>query len=96
VVTDTGAEGRAGALRPVNAPVPTLVRAGPEGKPLAVRLGRTWHRVARIADHWHLGPDEWWTEQPVARRYYTVRLEDGQPVTVFQDTLTLQWYRQRA
>ena len=95
MVTDTRTPGSAGAPRPVNAPVPVLVRAGPDGKPLAVRLGRTWHRVARIADRWHLGPDEWWTEHPVDRRYYTVRLEDGQQVTVFQDLLTLRWYRQR-
>lgn len=95
MVADTGAAGRAGALRSVNAPVPTLVRAGSDGRPLEVRLGRTWHRVARIVDRWHLGPDEWWTEQPVDRRYYAVRLEDGRQVTVFQDALSLQWCRQR-
>ncbi|MSQ41050.1 MAG: hypothetical protein EXR55_05220 [Dehalococcoidia bacterium] len=95
MVTDTRATGRAGALRPVNAPVPTQVRAGPDGKPLTVRLGKTWHRVARIADRWHIGPDEWWTEQPVDRMYYTAQLEDEKQVTVFQDVLTLHWYRQR-
>ena len=91
-----GAPGGAGALRALNAPAPVGVRSDKDGKPLAVRLERAWRRVAQVSDRWRLGPDEWWTGQTVDRLYFTLRLDDGQRCTIFQDLLTSKWYSQRA
>jgi len=96
VVTDTGTALRDGALRIVNAPAPIEVRTGADGKPQSVRIGRRWRRVSSITNRWRLGPDEWWTERPVDRWYFAVRLDDDRPLTVFRDQVTSLWYIQRA
>jgi hypothetical protein len=49
--------------------------------------------VARTADRWRID-DEWWRERPLSRTYYRVLLEDGQPLTLFRDDVTGQWYEQ--
>ncbi|MSQ13667.1 MAG: hypothetical protein EXR47_06005 [Dehalococcoidia bacterium] len=96
MVTDSRAASSDGAVRPVDAPAPVKVREGSNGKPQAVRIGRRWHKAVSITNRWHLGPDEWWTEHQLDRLYFTLRLEEGRPFTVFQDLLTSQWYSQRA
>jgi hypothetical protein len=49
--------------------------------------------VVSVDDRWSI-EDEWWREKPVSRMYFECLLEDGQCVTVFQDLLTGEWYRQ--
>jgi hypothetical protein len=38
--------------------------------------------------------DRWWTDEPVARRYFDLVLETGENVVVFSDTGS--WFAQRA
>jgi hypothetical protein len=52
-------------------------------------------RVARITDVWEV-IDEWWRDRPVARRYFSVVLEDGAHTTLFRDLSDGGWYAQRA
>lgn len=56
------------AVRPVCLPVRVAVREGPDHGPVAVRLGRGWHQVARIEERWCF--DLWWLPKPVSRFYY--------------------------
>ena len=38
------------AMRPLSIPLPVAVREGPEHEPVAVRVGKRWHKVSRIGD----------------------------------------------
>jgi hypothetical protein len=79
-------------MRPgrLNRPRPVPVRAGDDGRPLAV--GRL--RVSSVREEW-LVEDGWWTRAPVRRRYFELILENGSDVVVFSDPAG-DWYRQRA
>ncbi len=94
MVKDTGAPVGSDALRPLNAPARLQVREDDSGRPAHVRRRhRRWVAVARTADRWRID-DEWWRERPLSRTYYRVLLEDGQPLTLFRDDVTGQWYEQ--
>lgn len=95
MVTNPRTARGAGAVLPIKRPVPIQARITADGRPQALRMGGVWQSIARITDRWHLGPDEWWTDQPVDRMYYAVHLVDGRQLTVFQDLITQHWYRQR-
>jgi hypothetical protein len=58
-------------------------------------MGGVRQSIARITDRSRRGPDEWWTDQPLDRMYYTVHLVDGRQFTVFQDLIRQHWCRQR-
>jgi hypothetical protein len=51
--------------------------------------------VAAVQDGWRID-DEWWRERPIARLYYRLLLDNGQPLTVYHDLYTSTWYEQRA
>ena len=95
---------RLDGLRHLNAPRPIEVRTTTERAgerdarkrsstgpiPIAIREpGKQgeWLAIASIADHWRVD-DEWWREQPIARRYYEVALENGRHLTLFLDELS--------
>jgi len=40
--------------------------------------------VARVEEVWRVA-EEWWREEPVARTYYRLVLDDGRPLTLFHD-----------
>ena len=40
--------------------------------------------------------DRWWTEEPVARRYFDVVLETGENAVVYRDDESGSWFTQRA
>ncbi|MGQ9572250.1 MAG: hypothetical protein ACUVV3_03560 [Dehalococcoidia bacterium] len=63
------------------------------GEPRAVVLGSERLAVAAVQDRWRID-DEWWRERPVSRLYFSLLLEDGQVVTVYQDLIGLRWARQ--
>jgi hypothetical protein len=92
VEQDTGAEIRAGAYRPVNAPEPVRVEEDSAGLPLAVRTPRC-QRVTAIEDSWRID-DEWWRREPVSRLYYEVLLASGQRLVLYKDLAAGRWYRQ--
>jgi hypothetical protein len=62
------------------------------GTPEAVRVRRRLCRVRAVIDLWRI-EDEWW-RSPVSRAYCLLELENGVRLTVFQDLIAGQWYRQ--
>ena len=50
--------------------------------------------VEVVREEWRV-LDRWWTEEPVARRYFEVVLESGQNVVVFRDEERGGWFSQR-
>ena len=75
----------------INAPRPALVEASPVGVP--TRVNR--EGVALVREEWRV-VDRWWTEEPIARRYFDLVLDSGQNVVVFRDEERSCWFTQRA
>jgi hypothetical protein len=91
VVPDTGSPRTARAARRLNAPRPALVESHADGTPRRVnRQG-----VAVLREEWRV-VDRWWTEEPVARRYFDLVLESGENTVVFRDEDRSCWFTQRA
>jgi hypothetical protein len=91
VVAHTGSARAARAARRLNAPRPALVESHADGTPRRVnRQG-----VAVLREEWRV-VDRWWTEEPVARRYFDVVLESGENAVVFRDEERACWFTQRA
>jgi hypothetical protein len=82
--------GRLNARR-LNQPRATLVEAHAEGTPRRVNR----QVVALIREEWRV-VDRWWTDDPVARRYFDVVLETGENAIVYRDDETGAWFTQRA
>ena len=70
-------------------PVAARVRAGDDGRPLAV----DGHAVDAVRESW-LVEDRWWTDQPLRRRYWEVVTVDGRDLVVFRELGEGRWYRQ--
>ena len=79
-------------LKPVSGPVAVVVEEGRGRRPMSVRVGNRWRRVACIDEEW--GFDLWWMSRPLTRSYYRVRYEDGVELTLFRDERASCWYRQ--
>ena len=75
----------------LNTPRPALVEAGVDGTPCVVNR----QQVAFVREEWRV-VDRWWTEEPIARRYFEVVLDSGQNVVVFRDEERSCWFTQRA
>lgn len=84
-----------GPLRPLNLPAPIAVEVDAHQSPVAITLHGRRLKVASIDDLWEID-EEWWREQPIARRYYQVTTEDGRQLTIFWDLVGNGWYWQRA
>jgi hypothetical protein len=69
------------------------VEADAQGRPAAVTLSGRRLRVLQVQDTWRID-DEWWRERSVSRVYFSVALEDGRTVTVYQDLVSMRWARQ--
>jgi len=93
VVTDTGATGGPGRVRPLNRPRPLRVEAGEDACPAAVWLSGRRCAVEAVLERWRID-DEWWRERPVSRLYYRLALADGRVVTVYRDLVSGRWWRQ--
>ena len=81
------------SLTPLSLPVRASVEAH-GGTPRRVRAsdGR-WRPVEQVVDLWEVAT-EWWTPEPVNRRYWRLALADGGLLTVYRNLETGQWYRQ--
>ena len=90
MVTHPGSTRTARAARRLNAPRTSLVEAHADGTPC--RINR--QSVGVIREEWRV-VDRWWTEEPVARRYFDVVLETGENTVVFHDGAGGRWYTQR-
>ena len=81
------------SLQPLNLPTKVSVEAV-AGAPRRVRADdRRWRPVEQVVDLWEV-ETEWWTPQPVNRRYWRLVLADGGLLTVYRDLATGQWFRQ--
>jgi hypothetical protein len=67
-----------------------LVEERIDGSPVAVN----GLPVELVREEWRV-LDRWWTEEPVARRYFEVVLESGQNIVVFRDEERGGWFSQR-
>ena len=101
MVTDTGATGGPGRVRPfdiaqgrpLNRPRPLRVEADGDGLPTAVWLAGRRCAVEAVLGTWRID-DEWWLERPVSRAYFSLLLEDGRVVTVYRDLVRTAWFSQ--
>ena len=91
----------AGALRPLNSPVPVTVQEDACQRPLTLSKSPSKQsrrppklRVVSIDNMWKID-EEWWREKPIVRMYYQVTTEDGRRITLFRDLTTGEWYQQR-
>ena len=91
MVSDTGVTSTARAAGRVNEPRPALVEPEFDGTPRVVNR----QPVALVREEWHV-VDRWWTEEPVARRYFDVVLETGENAVVYRDDDEGRWFTQRA
>jgi len=74
----------------LNSPRPVLVEPDLDGSPRRVnRRG-----VALVREEWRV-VDQWWTEEPVHRRYFDVVLEGGENAVVYRDEEAGSWFSQR-
>jgi hypothetical protein len=88
---------KASTLTALNTPEPIPVQTRPQAqgdRPLAVEVKGRWQRIVGIHDVWRV-VDEWWTEREINRHYFLVDLESGGRLTIYQDQVDGQWYRQR-
>jgi len=91
VVTHSGSPGAVRAAGRLNQPRPAVVEARVDGTP--VRVNRL--AVALLREEWRV-IDRWWTDEPVARRYFDGVLESGENVVVYRDDESGSWFTQRA
>jgi hypothetical protein len=91
VVAHTGSARAARAARRLNAPRPALVESNAAGTPKRVNR----QCVAVVREEWRV-VDRWWTDEPVARRYFDVVLESGENAVVYRDDESGSWFTQRA
>ena len=90
MVADSRAAGIARPAR-LNRPRAVLVEERFDGTPQRVNR----QPVEVVREEWRV-VDRWWTEEPVARRYFEVVLESGQNVVVFRDEERGCWFSQKA
>ena len=79
-------------LRPLNAPRSAHVTLSPSGHPVALRTPRGIRKVEAVLESWRID-DEWWRTR-ISRRYLSLLLEGGRPVTVFHDLVEDRWFIQ--
>ena len=90
MVTHPGSASAVRSAGRLNQPRPAVVEARVDGTP--VRVNR--QPVALVREEWRV-VDRWWTEEPVARRYFEVVLQSGENAVVFRDESRQCWFTQR-
>ncbi len=90
MVADPRGESALRSSRRINQPRPALVEARFDGSPREVNR----EAVALVREEWRV-VDRWWTEEPVARRYFEVVLQSGENAVVFRDEERSCWFTQR-
>ena len=84
MVKNTGKAPGAGAIRPLNLPVPVIVEEDEARRPVSIVLHGRRLEIASIEDIWEID-DEWWRPVPVHRLYYRTITTEGASLTVFCD-----------
>ena len=81
------------SLTPLSLPARASVDVA-KGVPRRVRASNgRWRPVEQVVDLWEVAT-EWWTPEPVNRRYWRLAMADGGLLTVYRDLDSGQWYRQ--
>lgn len=93
MVAHSGAQGGHRRIRPLNRPRPLRVEVDEEDSPTAVYLSARRWAVDAVLETWRID-DEWWRQRPISRAYFSLLLEDGRVVTVFQDATSGRWAMQ--
>jgi len=70
------------------------VRTGPDGTPVALRLGGVWRTVTEVALTWRVETDWWRT--PVRRDYARLLLRTGACVDLYHDLARGTWHWERS
>ncbi len=65
------------------------VRTGPDGGPVAVRIGGGWRRVTGTVNRWIVETD-WWRE-PVRREYRCCLVDGGDCLELCRELDTPRW-----
>ncbi len=86
MVKNTGKAPGAGAIRPLNLPVPVVVKEDESRRPVSVVLRGRRLEIASIEDVWEID-DEWWRPVPVHRLYYRTITTDGARLRLFREAL---------
>ena len=94
MVKGAGKTGSPGDIRPLNRPTLVAVGTDDSGSPSHIKLRYRWLETESVDDSWRVY-DEWWRERPVDRRYFSLIVDGGIRVTVFQDLVSKNWYVQR-
>jgi hypothetical protein len=90
VVANPRSTGPVRAAGRLNHPRPAVVEARVDGTPVQVNR----QPVALVREEWRV-VDRWWTEEPIARRYFEVVLQSGENAVVFRDEERSCWFTQR-
>ncbi|TMJ93922.1 MAG: DNA polymerase Y family protein [Actinobacteria bacterium] len=90
VVADSRVAGTVRSAGRLNAPRAAVVEANFDGTPWQVNR----QPVALVREEWRV-VDRWWTQEPVARRYFDVVLQSGENAVVFRDEEKGCWFTQR-
>ena len=69
------------------------MEAGEDGQPIAVYLSGRRLAVEAVLETWRID-DEWWRERAVSRLYFSLLLEDGRTVTIYNCLASRQWAAQ--
>ncbi len=69
------------------------VEAGADGGPIAIYLSSQRCAVGAVLETWRID-DEWWRERAVSRLYFSLLLEDGRTVTIYNCLASRQWAAQ--
>ena len=83
----------ASSLAPLSIPSPVKVSLTGDAPRRVSAEPATWHAVDRVIDLWEVDT-EWWTNDPVRRRYWRLALSDGGLMTVYHDLIAGGWFRQ--
>ena len=75
-------------------PLTISVKEKEKLKPSHIRIHGAYVRIYLIIDEWEVNED-WWTNQPIDRRYFKVILDNGREMVLFKDLSNNLWYKQR-
>lgn len=62
------------------------------GKPSTVKIRQRYVKVTSVINMWRI--DEDWWRTPVSRMYFLLELENRVRISVFQDLIGGNWYKQ--
>lgn len=83
----------ASSLVPLSIPSPVKVSLTGDTPRRVWADPATGRAVDRVVDLWEVDT-EWWTSDPVRRRYWRLALSDGGLMTVYHDLIAGGWFRQ--